>query len=69
MTGHELRLLRALCWRGPIFAADLQFMIGRRQALAMADARRLVRDGYVERSGQQFRITDAGRDMVEALTP
>ena len=68
MTGHELRLLRALR-RGPIYAGALELMTGIPDRQARTCARRLKARGYVARDGETFRITEAGEEIVAAMTP
>jgi len=73
MTGHELRVLRALR-PGPLYEGSFGLVL----AMPAPDVRRrlrsLKRQGYVDARVQRasaptWELTDAGREIVEAMTP
>ena len=74
MTGRELRILRALA-RGPLYEGALPIMLpgANNSAQIRAALRSLERQGYVERAPElgplTWRITEAGLEIKEAMTP
>lgn len=76
MTGHQLRLLRALR-RGPLYEGAAALVIGKTPAHTRRLLRDLNRQGYVTghlnlaapTAAPTWELTDAGRETVEAMTP
>lgn len=72
MTGHELRVLRAL-QRGPLYEGAFALVCAVPAKKVRSSLRSLVRQGYVEIAEeigpQTYRITEKGEEMREAMTP
>lgn len=72
MTGLELRTLRALR-RGPLYAGALALIVGVTDARARRLLAGLRQRGYVRHRTdigvQTFEITEAGEEIVAAMTP
>lgn len=74
MTGHELRVLRALR-SGPLYEGAFGLVL----AMPAKDVRRLLRtlqkqgyvDGYIEpiADAPTWELTESGKEIVEAMTP
>lgn len=72
MTGHELRVLRALR-RGPLYRPALETILGLTETQSRKMTGSLMRQGFVEIATDigpaTYRLTSAGEEIVEAMTP
>lgn len=72
MTGHELRVLRALK-RGPLYRPALEMILGLSETQSRKLTGSLMKQGLVELATDigpaTYRLTAAGEEMREAMTP
>lgn len=72
MTGHELRVLRALR-DGPLYRPALELVLSITETQSRALTGSLLRQGYVEIATDvgpaTYRLTESGVEIVEAMTP
>lgn len=77
MTGHELRVLRALR-QGPLYEGTFGLVLAMPAKDVRKRLRSLERQGYVAASIQNnargpvaptWRLTERGEEIVEAMTP